>query len=164
VPEQEGGDVLPLAPVVLDGQGPCAHQVSHCLVRLIRNPDRGQLARPQQAGQGLRITPVRLHPIARPAWDQRGRDHGARVPQGEHLSIQTVAGRACFVADVQRLIPVSELADQLGHAVRRVVEFAKITDLAIPATLCHRHRIPGFGGIDPDERLTMSLHGSSPMR
>ena len=133
-------------------------------MRLVGNPHRRQLAGAQQTGQSLRIPAVGLHPLARPARDQRGRNHHARVPQRQDLPIQAIAGRTRLVADVQGLVTVGQLADELCHCVRRVVELAQVADLASPPALCHRHRVPSFGSIDPDKCFPMSLHGSSPMR
>ena len=55
MPEQECGDVLTLASLILTRHGAHAHQISHRLVRLIGNPHRRQFAGSQQACQGQRI-------------------------------------------------------------------------------------------------------------
>jgi hypothetical protein len=58
----------------------------------VRNPDRGQLARPVQACQAHRIAAVRLHPVARPLGYQRRRHHHAVMAQFDNLTVKTVAG------------------------------------------------------------------------
>jgi hypothetical protein len=75
-----------------------------------------------------------------------------------------ISGRPRFVAELDRLVSVDHLADQLGYRIRRVVELTQVADFSLPAALSNGHRVSGLGGIDSDERLPMSLHGSSPMR
>jgi hypothetical protein len=84
------------------------------------------------------------------------------MSHSEDLSIQTV--RPSFVAEVQCLVSIRELAHHLGHCIRRIGELAEISNLALPTRLSHRNSIPRFGGIDSDECLPTSPHGSSPVR
>jgi hypothetical protein len=116
MPQQKRADVLALAPVILDRHRPRAHQVANRLVRLVRDPYRRQLAGPQEASQRLRIPPVRLHPVARPTRDQRGRDNGAVLPQGADLPIQPISGRTGFITEMHRLIVLAQVADNLATA------------------------------------------------
>ena len=58
------------------------HEITHRLVRLIRNPYRGQLSSSMQRSKFACITPVGLDPLARLAWDQRWSDHHTRVKAG----------------------------------------------------------------------------------
>ena len=81
----------------------------------IRHPYRGQLARPQQTGQLHRIAPVGLHPVARPARDQRRGNHSTTVPQGDKLAIQPVARRSRFVAQMQLAMPLLQSRHNLAN-------------------------------------------------
>ena len=156
--------MLAFATIVLDGHRPRSHEIPYSFVRLVRDPHRRQLAGTQQPAQRLCVSPVGLDPVARPAWDQRRRHHGAFMAKRSDLPVQPIPGRTRLVAEVNRLVAVHHLPDQLDHPVRCVVELAKITDLAIPAALRYRDGVPCFRGIDPNKFLPMSLHGSSPMR
>src|SRR5215217_9206535 len=74
--------------------------------------------------------------------------------------IQAVAGRACFIADVQLLIVAGQLAYELRYGIWRVLELAEVADLTVASSLGNRDRILQLGRVDPDERHTRFLHGS----
>ena len=93
---------------------PGADQVAHRLVRLVGHPHRGQLAGPQQAGELLRVAPVRLDPVAGLARDQRRRDHGAAVAEPGQLPVEPIAGRTGLVAEVQPARAASPAWRQAG--------------------------------------------------
>jgi hypothetical protein len=164
MPEQERADVLALATVILDRHCPGTHQIANRLVRLVRYPDRRQLRRTQQPGQRQCVAPVGLHPLARSTRDQRWRNHRAAMSHRKDLSVQTTARRSVFVAKVQRLVAVSELAHQLGNAIRCIGKLAEIPNLSLPTGLGDRNRVLRLGGIDPDKYFPTSPHGSSPVR
>src|ERR1700733_14285268 len=70
-------------------------------MRLIGDPDRGQLARAMQLGNVDRIAPVGFDPIAWFAGDQRRRDYGTFVAHCTQLSLDAIAARSGFVAKSQ---------------------------------------------------------------
>ena len=78
--------------------------------------------------------------------------------------MQTIARRAGFIAKVQCLVTLRQLAHQLGDCFWRVVELAQIADFPAAPGLRNRHGIPGLGRVDADKCLPISLHGSSPVR
>jgi hypothetical protein len=100
MPQQERADVLALATIVLDRHRPGAHQIADRLVRLVRYPNRRQFRRPQQPGQRKRIAPVGFHTLARPARDQRWRNHRAGMSHREDLPIQTISRGPGLVTEV----------------------------------------------------------------
>jgi hypothetical protein len=102
VAQQEGADLALLDTDLLRGGRACPDEAADRLVRRIRDPDLGQLAGAQEAGQGERVAPVGLDPVARFPRDQRRRDDGAMVPEPGEEPVQAVAGRAGLVADAQR--------------------------------------------------------------
>jgi hypothetical protein len=68
-------------------------EIAHCLVLAIRNPHRSQIAAAEQLRQAHRVTPVRLHPIARLLRNERGRGHdAAKVGATAIAAILIVAG------------------------------------------------------------------------
>ena len=71
------------------GGGSGSDQVAHRLVRRVRHPNRGELARAVQLRQAQRITPVGLHPVARLARDQGRRHHHAGVAEALELPLQS---------------------------------------------------------------------------
>src|SRR5215213_9515583 len=71
VAEQEGLQLLARAPQLLHRRLAGAHQLAHGLVAGIRDPDRRELAGAVQLGQGQRVPPVGLDPLARALRDQR---------------------------------------------------------------------------------------------
>jgi hypothetical protein len=164
--QQQRGDRLALAAQVLDGRLAAPHQVAHRLVRLVRHPDRGQLPGPQQARQRHRIAPVRLHPVARLARDERGRHHRAGVAERHDLAVEPVPGRAGLVADMQPPVPRRQARDQLSHRLGAGVDLAEVTHLAPSAGLGHRHRVLRLRRVDADEdgAVLLHLHGSSSLR
>jgi hypothetical protein len=155
VPKQERGDVLAFAPIIRDRHRARPHQIPHRLVRLVRHPNLRQFPRSEQPRQRLRIPPVGLDPIARPARDQRGGDHSALVPEGQNLPIQPVSRRTCLIAKMQHFVAIAQLPHQSGHRLGGGIELAEIPDLSVPTALRNRHRVSGFRGIDPNERLPM---------
>ena len=78
--------------------------------------------------------------------------------------MQPIPGRSGLVAKLQRLVTLGQLAYQLGHGIGRVGKLPKIAQFPFPAALRHGHSIPRLRSIDPDKRLPMSPHGSSPIR
>src|SRR5207248_9579043 len=85
MPKQERTDVLTLATIVLDCHCPGAHQITDCLVGLVRHPYRCQLRGPQKTGQRQRISSVGLHALAWSTRDQRRCSHRAARSE-EHTS------------------------------------------------------------------------------
>src|ERR1700749_3483991 len=161
VPEQERADVLALATIILNRHGAGTHQVPYRLVRLIRNPDCCQFTGSQQTRQGLCIPPVGLHPIAGPSWDQRWCNDNTLMAESQDLPIQPVAGRTGFIANVQFAVSRSELPDQPRHTLRRGIELAHVSDLAVPTGLRDRHRVAQLRDVDPNKDLLWHRHDPS---
>jgi hypothetical protein len=44
----------------------CPHQIAHCPMPRMGDPHRGQFTCPVQSRQSDRMSPIRLHPVARP--------------------------------------------------------------------------------------------------
>ena len=89
--EQELAQPVPGAEQIGLGVIASPHQIAQGFVGHLGDPHRGEIARAQQAGQRHRVPVVRLHPIARPAGDQRGRHHHTLHAQGGELAVQRVA-------------------------------------------------------------------------
>ena len=79
------------------------------------------------------------------------------MAEGPDLPVQPVSSRTRLVAEVQFLVARRQLANQLDHSFRSVVQFAKIANLAAPTALCHRDRIPRLCRIDSNKSLTKGL-------
>ena len=139
-----------------------AHQIAHRLVRSIRNPHRGQLARPVQPRQTGRIPPIRLDPIARPLRDQRRRHHNAFVPVRRQVTLDAIAARACFITEPKPDALAAELAHQAIQGPRRVGNPAIFPDLAAQATHRHRDDNAFLVNIKPNVSDTIR-HDPSPM-
>ena len=97
-----------------------ADEITHRLVPRIRHPDRGQIAGAQQPGQGQRIAPIGLHPIAGLLRDQRRRHHDAVVAEALDQPIQPIAGRPGFIAERQPAMLRRKLLHQLARRRLRV--------------------------------------------
>ena len=63
-PQKECGDVLALGPVVFGRRIAGSHEIPHRLMTLVRYPDRGQLASPEELRKIDGVAPVGLHPVA----------------------------------------------------------------------------------------------------
>ena len=89
-------------------------------MRGIRNPHRGQLARPVQPCQTGGIPPIGLDPVARPLRDQRRRHHNALLPVRRQVTLDAVAAPAGLIAEPQLHPLVAKLAGQPLQRCRRV--------------------------------------------
>ena len=134
--EQELAEVV-LGPEPL-GTGVVASpdEIAQCLVGLIRDPHRGEVAAAEQPGELDGIALIRLHPVARPAGDQRRRHHLVLDAQAGELAVQGVAGRAGLVRGLQLRIP-GQLLDQPPDRTRVVGDVPVLDDRAV--RLGHRH-------------------------
>ena len=128
------------------------------------NPDRRELAGAVQLGQGQRVAPVGLDPLARALRDQRRRDHGAVVAEGGDLALQPVAGRSGLVGEGQPPVSLGELADQALDGLGRAVDLAEEADLAVAPRLGQGHRDLQLRRVQTDIDLAILVHGSSPVR
>ena len=88
--------MLAFAFVVFGGRIAGSHEVSHCFVTPIRDPNRGQLARSKKLRKIEGAAPVGLHPVAGLRWDQRRRNHNAVVLLGALLLDYGFCGGALF--------------------------------------------------------------------
>src|SRR3712207_8971177 len=88
-----------------------------------------------QSGQGERVPPVGLDPLARTLRDQGGRDHRTAVAERGDLPLQPVAGRAGLVDEGQPPVPLGELADQALDRLGRAVDVPEEAHLALAPRL-----------------------------
>src|SRR5215218_4198951 len=109
-----------------------------------------------------RVAPVRLHPVARLARDERGRDDRAGMAEGDDQSVQPVPRRTGLVAEVQPVVLRRQPRHEPPHALRRGVELAEIADLPVPSLVGHGHRVAQLRRVDPDERLSRTRHRRPP--
>src|SRR5215212_10049788 len=134
-----------------------------CRMAGVRDPDRREFAGAVQAGQGQRVPPVGLDPLARPLRDQRRRDHDAVVPERGDLALQPVAGRSGLVGEGQPPVPLGEFADQALDRRGRAVDLAEEADFAVAPRRGHRDRDLQLRRIQTDVGLAILPHGSSPV-
>src|SRR6478752_4481125 len=121
MPKQEPLKMLACLAGDAYGRRPCTDQIAHRLMRPVRYPHCRQLAGAMEFSQHEGIAPVGLHPVARLDRNERRRDDHAVMPEFGELPMQTIAARACLVAEI-KLAPVAakllgEPADVIG-AVR----------------------------------------------
>ena len=163
-PQQKGRDMLALRAQIQHRRlaRPC--QIAHRLVTSVRHPDRREFVGTQQLCQAERVTPVGLHLVAWSLWNQRRRHHHAFEAQPLDLPVQSVAGRPCLVAERQPLVLAGKLPNELRRCGRRVLDLPKEPNLATPAGIRNRNRIPQLRRIDPDESLAIITHDSPSLR
>jgi uncharacterized protein YcbK (DUF882 family) len=144
VPQQKRQQLLALAAQVLGGRLARANQIAHRLVKGIRHPHCGQLAGAQQPGQGHRIAPIGLDPLARLLRDQRRRHDRAVVTQLPDLPVQPVTRRARLIAEMQLVVARRQLPGQALDPRRRTGDIAEEANLAAPPAIGNRHRVLGL--------------------
>ena len=130
-------------------------------MRLVGNPHRRQLTRPQQTGKLLRIAPVRLYPVARSAWDQRRRHHRATMAERRQLPVEPAAGRPRLIAKVKPPVALLQFGNKSAHALGVGADLAEIPHLPVTAFFRNRYRMPHLGHVQSDENLVILPHGSS---
>jgi hypothetical protein len=163
VAQEKALELLPRPAYRLHRRRARPDQVAHRLMHRIGNPHGGQLAGTMQPGQRDCIAPVRLHPVAGPAGDQRGRHHRAVVAKSGDLPVQAVATRAGLVADLEPAVLAGQPLDQAPHRIRLVGDLAMKAHLARASGLGHRDRNLGLVRIQPNAYRPIFSHGSSPM-
>src|SRR6476661_2372485 len=98
-PGEELEDVMArLENLALEGLA-AAHDIAHPLLGLAGNANRGELAGAVEPGEVGRIALVVFPLDARPLWDERWRDHVARVPPLAQRSVQHVSSAAGLVTN-----------------------------------------------------------------
>jgi hypothetical protein len=105
------------------------------------------LAGTKQARKLLGVATIGFDPVARFAWDERGRDHTALVPQLRQMAIKPVAGWTCLVAEMKLSMAFRQLCRESPHALRVGIDLSPITDLAVPPIFRNCHRVSRFGYI-----------------
>jgi hypothetical protein len=70
-----------------------AHQIAYRFVRGVRNPYCRQFARSMQASQTGCIPPIRLDPVARTSWDQRGSNDDTFMAALRNVTLNAIAAR-----------------------------------------------------------------------
>ena len=159
VPQQEGKQLLALAPKIVGRRLAGAHKIAHRLMRRVRHPHPRQLAGPMQPRQRDRIAPVRLDPLARPFRDQRRRDHQAIVAESLNLAIKPVSRRPGFEANMQPFVSLRQSLDRPLDRQRTVLDIAEKPDLPGPASFRDRHRVLLLGDVKSDKNFAILSHG-----
>src|ERR1700748_345643 len=83
------------------------------------------------------------------------------MAESQDLPIQPVAGRTGFIANVQFAVSRSELPDQPRHTLRRGIELAHVSDLAVPTSLRDRHRVAQLRDVDSNKDFLWYRHDPS---
>src|SRR5215472_8902100 len=112
VPQKELAQPMPGPELILFSRLAGADQIAQCLMSLIGNPNRGQIAGTMAASQFLGIAAVRLHPLACLYRNQGGRHYLAFHAQRSELPVEYITGRARFVTG-PKFFHRSQLTDHL---------------------------------------------------
>ena len=163
-PEQKGRDMLALRAQIQHRRLARPRQIAHRLVRSVRHPDRREFVGTQQLCQAERVTPVGLHLVAWPLWNQRRRHHHAREAKLLDLSLQPVAGRSCLVAERQPLVLGGKLANELRRCGRCVLDLPIEPNLATPAGIRNRNCVTQLRCIETNESFAIIFHDSPSLR
>jgi len=134
---------------------PGADQIAHRLVCRVRHPDCGQQSASVQHRQAGGVAFVVLLPLAAFAWDHRGGDDHAILPQLGEGAVDAIAARAGFVAELHG--PAAGLAQPRHQLLQRR---GGIGDGAIGGGLANLPR--GRDG-DDDGRL-VNIHADKSCR
>src|SRR5271166_232618 len=162
--QKECARLLALDPEVGGGRRPRPHEIAHRLVPLVRRPDSGQFAGPQQARQAQRVAAIGLDPVARLARNERGRDNPARVPELADQPIKTVAGWPRLVTEHQLAVLGREAPNELRHRGLARLDLAEKPRLARASALGQPHRDARLRHVHADENFAILLHGSPSLR
>ena len=128
----------------------------------VRNPYRGQLARPVQPCQAGGVATIGLDPVAGSLRDQRWRNDDTVVPAPRKVTLNSVAARPRLVAEAKPHPFTAELARHAIECRRRVRNPAVLPYLAADAILGYRHNDPLLVNVQTDIRDTIP-HDPSPM-
>src|SRR5579863_3133002 len=137
LPQQEGKQLLALAPKIVSRRLTGPHKIAHRLMGRVRRPNPCQLPGPMQS----RVAPVRLDALARPFRDQGRSDHHAIVAEGMNLAVKPVSRRPSFKADMRPLVSVRQSLDRPLDRQRTVLDIAEKADLPGPAAFRDRHGV-----------------------
>jgi hypothetical protein len=102
MPQQEGQQLLARPHELHRGIQPCPRQIAHGFVRLIWNPDAGEVAGSMQHRELLGIPAVCLDALARLARDHRGGHNGAAMAEIGEMAIDAVPTAPRLVAELQQ--------------------------------------------------------------
>jgi hypothetical protein len=126
----------------LPGNAAQLNQIAHRLMISVRHPHGCQLPGPEKAAQHRRVTPVRLHPLARLARDQRWCHHITAMTQACQLTLNAIAARTRFIAKCQLLSPSAQTIAKLPNCGCFIVYFAKIFQATRPTAFRNSNRNP----------------------
>jgi hypothetical protein len=135
-------------------------EITHRFMDGIGHPHRCQFTRAKEPRKRHRVTSVGFDPLARLLRDQRWRDDSAVMTQGPHLAVQSLSCRTGFVADVQPVVAIRQLADHFLDRRRRAVDLTKISDLTFAADIGDGHSVLLFHRVNPDECFTIRYTSS----
>src|ERR1700746_1363627 len=114
---------------------------------------------PRQTGC---IPPIRLDPVARTSWDQRGSNDDTFMAALRHVALNAIAARPRLVAEPKPRAAVGELAHQPIQGRRGVGDTTVFPSCAADAVLGYRHDDRFLVNIKADIPDTIS-HDPSPM-
>ena len=160
--QQEARELLTGLAERTDGGQACAHQIAHRFVCRIGNPYRRQVTRPMQRRQLGGVPPVGLDPLSRLAWDQRGGDHNAVMPQRRKLALDPVAARARLVTQPKRRPRSRQFAKQSFDRFGPVRDLTIVSHLTAIAPRRKRNRDRLLVHVQSDIRDKL-FHDPSPM-
>jgi hypothetical protein len=159
VPQQKRQQLLALAAKVLSSRLARPNQIAHRLVNGIRHPHCGQLAGAQQPGQGHRIAPIGLDPLARLLRDQRRRHDRAVVAELPNVPVQPVTRWTRLIAKMQLVVALRQLPGQALDPRRRTGDVAEEAHLAASPAIGNRHRVLRLRRVESNIGFAILCHG-----
>src|SRR5215207_3208056 len=149
--QQEQLDARAQPPDIVRGTLSGAHQVPHSFIDLIRYPYQRQFVGPKQAGQGYRIPGVVLDALAELDRGVRGGAHMTDEPSRRELSVDHIPAWPCLIDELDRPMLLLEAARQFDDGSRRILDCAKMSNLAAPPSLGDSNRNRVFVDVQADE-------------
>ena len=107
---------------------------------IVGNPNRRQFAGAEQGSQGRSVAAIGLDVIARPRWNQGGRNYNTFVSEHGELPMQTIAARPCFIAKHKLAALGGEAFDQFRYRFWPARNFSEKAHLAAPTAFSNRDR------------------------
>nr|WP_323715955.1 hypothetical protein [Paracoccus aminovorans] len=154
--QHEGRDELALVTLILRSAFPGPDQIAHRFVRLVGDPDWGQLSGAQNMRKPQGIKSIGRDSLPSPDRDQGWRDDAAVATGRAYLPVKAVARRARLVAG-RDIATTDKLLQQLVDGGRGILERAQ-TQRLIPTLLtCDRDRKLVLGHINSDVDPSMGV-------
>ncbi|SDF60206.1 hypothetical protein SAMN05216337_10635 [Bradyrhizobium brasilense] len=144
VTQQKCQQLLSRPHEVHGGVHPSSGEITHCLMSLVWDLYRREVAGTMQNCQLLGVTAICLDPLPRLARDHGRCSNSAAMPQTSQLSVDAVAADASFVAELQSMAVLGQALAQLGQRCRRVWHRSDETDRSFASVFRHRYRNADF--------------------